>query len=1070
MTEKLANARFLGKYNARKRNRESYAAGLSTHTSMIGGAYAVSLEVRRSFYEEYFNEFSRWLTGCCTTPPTLFLTERYNGEYFRFYVDIDYKWTDTPPAFLTTIACVTKAVAFILGYMDDAFHDQSPLEVCPSERTDYKRHVVFPQVIVDHTKALLFAQAVQKHVNNNSDLDIAFDMAVYRKGSLRMLGSCKDTGLVSGNEKETEFIYMPVDLTTGERHSTITYEEFKRHTILLDKETTERVERFVALDDGAVCLPEDEESSALYVTSKYIHSTSESSGQRAFLSDNVVSQDVLSERNPIFQFIKNNYGESYARTNSGSKYIEWCETLIVSFTTRLCPFVEREHTGNHPYFILNRTGACMKCYSKKNAKCKERFNHIEFDKIDEETKNCFWEFCFTSIAKYIPEAILTSAKHACEENMIHFKCVSMDGDTEPLDFVKGKLVTRRKNCFYRCSVSDVHKDMIAETDANGTFLICMECGSRYPENSQGLLKNGIYPHIKPLFTLIEGFKNRGVSVFQDVHDTSLCDNTVNDGLLSLIEEPSRSDMNYSCNQVQLLQPEMYEDGLRVFDDDKTNNAFILSMTGADRDVALFMELQLGNDFIATSAEKGDWYYFNSPRWRGGEYAQNMLFLFVDNTVHDYVKAIRWYRSSNFSGKKSVAEERIRTIEKVKNKLGDIAFVKKVMSRLAHFRLDVNFVNQLDQNRSLLVFNDAVYDLDKFVVRDGEPEDKVSMTVGYDFPRHPDADTCAKILKFFDDIQPEKENRDYLKAFVSSLIDGRTCDELFHIFAGKTRNGKSVIADMIKMALGCHDINVGGCSLGPYTYAGDYEPSFLTKERKGSSDPVPDLLVNRLARTLIGLEPETGEKINTSNMKKLTGGDTMSGRMLHSNEMIHFKPQFKLILVCNDIPEMTYNDDAVWNRARVVDFPVTFVDNPTGPFERKIDRTFKEGIRNVNWASNFMVLLIEWHRTIYLPMGLKAPPSVLRATKQYEEESNVYLQWWNDNTVPSNIHISSKALLADFCIYTNKHNIPIKEFNKGLRQIHVNVKKSVRSSDGVTAGVEKRQLKTSALVYTDDNGI
>ena len=75
------------------------------------------------------------------------------------------------------------------------------LEVRPSEQTGYKRHIVFPQVIVNQAKALLFAHAIQKHLNFVSHMDITFDTKLYQKGSLRMLGSCKSTGLVAENKK-----------------------------------------------------------------------------------------------------------------------------------------------------------------------------------------------------------------------------------------------------------------------------------------------------------------------------------------------------------------------------------------------------------------------------------------------------------------------------------------------------------------------------------------------------------------------------------------------------------------------------------------------------------------------------------------------------------------------------------------------------------------------------------------------------------------------------------------------------------------------------------------------------
>jgi phage/plasmid-associated DNA primase len=63
------------------------------------------------------------------------------------------------------------------------------------------------------------------------------------------------------------------------------------------------------------------------------------------------------------------------------------------------------------------------------------------------------------------------------------------------------------------------------------------------------------------------------------------------------------------------------------------------------------------------------------------------------------------------------------------------------------------------------------------------------------------------------------------------------------------------------------------------------------------------------------------------MKFLTGNDPINARNLYKSKMETYQPQFKLALLCNDIPEMDSNDDAVWARCRCVEFPITFVDNP-----------------------------------------------------------------------------------------------------------------------------------------------
>ena len=91
------------------------------------------------------------------------------------------------------------------------------------------------------------------------------------------------------------------------------------------------------------------------------------------------------------------------------------------------------------------------------------------------------------------------------------------------------------------------------------------------------------------------------------------------------------------------------------------------------------------------------------------------------------------------------------------------------------------------------------------------------------------------------------------------------------------------------------------------------------------------------------------------IKILTGGDKIIARGLYK-EPVEFVPQFKLLLMCNDLPNIPSNDDGTWRRIRVVEHGSEFVDNPKGPNQFQIDRTLKQDIEN--WAPQFMGLLIE----------------------------------------------------------------------------------------------------------------
>ena len=117
--------------------------------------------------------------------------------------------------------------------------------------------------------------------------------------------------------------------------------------------------------------------------------------------------------------------------------------------------------------------------------------------------------------------------------------------------------------------------------------------------------------------------------------------------------------------------------------------------------------------------------------------------------------------------------------------------------------------------------------------------------------------------------------------------------------------------------------------------------------------------------------------------------------------------------------MSHNDPAVWKRVRIVDFPITFLDNLSQPNEQKIDRTLKTKIKeDVNYQKEFMLMLLDWYKNLYLMKGLSKPPnSVLRATQEYQEESVQIAKYWGECITmapPSaHTHLCLQCIFDDF---------------------------------------------------------
>lgn len=196
------------------------------------------------------------------------------------------------------------------------------------------------------------------------------------------------------------------------------------------------------------------------------------------------------------------------------------------------------------------------------------------------------------------------------------------------------------------------------------------------------------------------------------------------------------------------------------------------------------------------------------------------------------------------------------------------------------------------------------------------------------------------------------------------------------------NGKSYLVEMFTKAFGA--------------YSAVLPISLLTQKRSASNAATPELSRTKGRRFCVLQEPEDDVRINVGLMKELTGGDTIISRDLFC-PMVEFKPQFKMVLTCNRLPDIPSNDGGTWRRIRVVEFCSKFCDDPDpdNPNEYKVDLTLSNQLNDLGQA--LMSILIEYHKK-YKAEGLKEPGAVMAYTTEYQKRCDVYLEFVNTYVV------------------------------------------------------------------------
>ena len=307
----------------------------------------------------------------------------------------------------------------------------------------------------------------------------------------------------------------------------------------------------------------------------------------------------------------------------------------------------------------------------------------------------------------------------------------------------------------------------------------------------------------------------------------------------------------------------------------------------------------------------------------------------------------------------------------------------------------DFTKKLDSDIYLIGFNNGVFDLRNFEFREGKPEDFLTLSVGYDFTNNY-SDKYLDLLSFLEDIQPNKEERDYMLTYLSIGLLGNML-ELFTILTGSGRNGKSKLVELLKLTLG--------------DYFGSVQSQLFTRPRPDANSPDPGLLSLTKKKIVIASEPEKNSKLNSGFIKFITGRDSTTLRNCHSNDMIDFTAKFITLLICNDIPECDDLDSAFSKRLRCINFPTEFVLDPKENNQKKINPNINENFEY--WKNDFMLLLIEYYKKYNLNKELKPTDNILKWTNQYQEETDLYLQFLNDCTEESTSHIHTTTLYEAF---------------------------------------------------------
>lgn len=462
-------------------------------------------------------------------------------------------------------------------------------------------------------------------------------------------------------------------------------------------------------------------------------------------------------------------------------------------------------------------------------------------------------------------------------------------------------------------------------------------------------------------------------------------------------------------------------------------------------IANIINKKYGTEFICVnptgSVDKRIWYYFDGLIWRPKAYpilrehiSRSIKFYFTAelNKLNNILDALEEEIDNIDSNKakkekqreKKKIEKTIKSVNDTLVSLGNSNFIDSVAKEAGFMMINTDFEDKVNKNPNLLAFNNGILDLNTMQLRDGIPSDLITVSTCLNYnPRPPHV---ADVNNFMAEILPVKSVRDYTLFYLASCLYGENDQQKLVVMTGEGGNGKSLLIKLIEQVMG--------------EYVGTLDVAYVTQKRAHSSKPCPELLALRHKRIGIIQEPDKKDVLNMGIVKQLTGNDNVTARHMYGIDIVRFNNTAKLIMLCNDIPAPSSQDDGVWRRLRVVHFPMKFVDNPTEPNERKRDYMIEHKFKG--WYEAFMKILLDKYKILVEEHNRKIPEpkEIMDFTNTYMEGNNDFLAFCRGMIVKDDAAVmSSKEIYDNLRLYYEAENLgrcpPKKEFMPFLKKTY-----------------------------------
>lgn len=263
--------------------------------------------------------------------------------------------------------------------------------------------------------------------------------------------------------------------------------------------------------------------------------------------------------------------------------------------------------------------------------------------------------------------------------------------------------------------------------------------------------------------------------------------------------------------------------------------------------------------------------------------------------------------------------------------------------------------------------------------------------------------------------------DYLQMALGYSLTGHTSEEVLFYGYGPTRAGKGTLAEIFQALL-------------PNPIATMVDFNSFTAKREGDVSNF-DLAPLKPSRMIFASESNRNQSLNPAKIKQLTGGDLVRACYKHK-DFFAYRPQFKVWMLSNWPVNGDPEDDALWGRVRVIEFPNSFL----GVEDKSKKARLKEPASLqaiLYWAVQGA---IKWYARG--AAGLPTPKVVQETTQAHRDELDYVQQWLDEVTGEDEVGESNdvdeawtmnEVVMASYSAWCKNNNVQYPKGPKGLAQ-------------------------------------